>query len=67
MHEDSICRLDCGGVVILNEDQADLTGQVVPRPTVAVLRRPVTLKQLHRTLQELMAAGQGQGQGAGAV
>ena len=44
----------CAGVVLLNEDQEDFAAQLKPRKAVAVLRRPVTLKQLHRKLTELM-------------
>jgi CheY-like chemotaxis protein len=43
-----------GGILILNEDQADWQLRVKPHTTSAVLIRPVTLKQLNRKLRELM-------------
>ncbi len=47
-------RVSCAGVVVLSEEQAELAEQVAQRKNVSVLVRPVTIKQLHRTLQELM-------------
>src|SRR5262249_36249063 len=44
----------CAGIVILSEDQADWVRRVKQRSATAVLVRPVTLKQLHRKLQELL-------------
>ena len=46
----------CAGILILSEEQAYLAGSVTVRPNSAVLVRPVTLKQLHRKLQELAGA-----------
>jgi serine/threonine-protein kinase len=46
-------NLDCAGILLLNEDQSAWVDRVVERPKMAVLVRPVTLKQLHRKLQEL--------------
>lgn len=42
------------GVVILSEEQADWQARVRQRPTAAAMVRPVTLKQLHKKLRELM-------------
>jgi eukaryotic-like serine/threonine-protein kinase len=49
-------QYSCSGILILSEEQAALADRVLPRPNSAVLVRPVTLKQLHRKLQELAAA-----------
>jgi serine/threonine protein kinase len=47
--------LSCAGILLLNEDQADVTEKIKQRPTTAVFVRPgVTLKSLHRKLQELV-------------
>jgi serine/threonine protein kinase len=43
----------CAGIVVFNEDQAEEAGRVASRSNVAVLVRPVTLKQLHRKLRDL--------------
>jgi CheY-like chemotaxis protein len=43
-------------VLILNEEQADLTRRIIPQPNGKVLVRPVTLEQLQRTLEALFAA-----------
>jgi serine/threonine protein kinase len=45
--------LPCAGIVVLSEEQADWVDRVAKRATVAVMVRPVTLKQLHRKLQRL--------------
>ncbi|HZT80431.1 MAG TPA: response regulator, partial [Gemmataceae bacterium] len=47
----------CAGIVMLNKDQADWAGRVQPRQQVAVMVQPVTIKQLHRKLQELAPTG----------
>jgi serine/threonine protein kinase len=49
----------CAGIVILSDDQAEWVKKVEERPTVAVLVRPVGLKQLHRKLQELLDVKEG--------
>jgi CheY-like chemotaxis protein/predicted Ser/Thr protein kinase len=59
MNEAVTRGVPCSGVVLLNEDQEDFAAQMKPRKTVAALRRPVTLKQLHRKLTELMALARG--------
>lgn len=46
--------LSCGAVLILNEEQADWRHRVKARPTVTVMVRPVTLKQLMHKLQALV-------------
>ncbi len=43
-----------GGVAILSEEQADWQLRLKQRPTSCALVRPVTLKQLHKKLRELM-------------
>jgi serine/threonine protein kinase len=42
-------------IAIFNEDQADLAKRLKPDANAAVLVRPVTLKQLHNKLQQLLA------------
>lgn len=44
----------CAAVLVLNEEQSDWVGRAQAAPTAKVMVRPVTLKQLHRTLQGLM-------------
>src|SRR5205823_571965 len=46
--------LSCAGILILSESQADWAEKVEAKGTVAVLVRPVTLKQLHRKVMELV-------------
>jgi hypothetical protein len=45
----------CAGIVILSEGQASWGQLIQSRPEVAVLVRPVTLRQLAKKLGELMA------------
>jgi CheY-like chemotaxis protein len=45
----------CGGILVLSEEQAGWVAKVKPRPTAVVMVRPVTLKQLHHKMQELVA------------
>jgi tRNA A-37 threonylcarbamoyl transferase component Bud32/CheY-like chemotaxis protein len=47
-------QLPFAGIVILSEEQVEWVDKVDPQPSVAVLVRPVTIKQLHRKLQELL-------------
>ncbi len=47
-------RVPIAAVVILSENQKEWAARVDEGPGSAVLVRPVTLKQLHRTLQALM-------------
>jgi CheY-like chemotaxis protein len=42
------------GIAVLSEEQEDLVAKVKKRDTSAVLVRPVTLKQLHHKLQEMV-------------
>jgi eukaryotic-like serine/threonine-protein kinase len=44
----------CAGIMVLSEEQGDWAGRVKQRPMVAVMVRPVTLKQLHNKLQGLV-------------
>jgi CheY-like chemotaxis protein len=50
--------MDCGGILVLSEDQKDWVQRIPARAGVSVLVRPVTLKQLHRKLQELVPVDQ---------
>jgi serine/threonine protein kinase len=43
----------CPGIAILSEGQTDWVRRIESRPSVAVMVRPVTLKQLQHKLQEL--------------
>jgi CheY-like chemotaxis protein len=47
-------RFPCGCVLILNEDQASWTERLNPHPRMAVLVRPVTLRQLYTKVDELI-------------
>ncbi len=47
-------RLPVAAVVILSEDQKEWVSRLGKAPGSAILVRPVTIKQLHRTLQTLM-------------
>lgn len=53
MMEAARIGLECGGILVLSEDQADWKSRVTVRPRVKVLVRPVTMKQLSQILQEL--------------
>ena len=44
----------CAAIVILSEDQAEWKSRVPPHQSVAVMVRPVTMKQLDVTLQKLV-------------
>jgi eukaryotic-like serine/threonine-protein kinase len=50
--------LTMAGVVILSEDQADWAGMVKDHPGVAVLIRPINMKNLSDKLFEMMGQGQ---------
>lgn len=54
MNESERLGINCAGILVLSEDQKDWSHRIVLRPQVTVLIRPVTLKQLHRKLQELV-------------
>jgi serine/threonine protein kinase len=45
----------CAGIIILSEDQQSLSARIPPRASVALLVRPVTVKQLQKKLTELFA------------
>jgi serine/threonine protein kinase len=47
-------QLPCAGILILSEEQSAWASEIPQHPTVAVLVRPLTLKQLQRKLQELI-------------
>jgi serine/threonine protein kinase len=48
--------MDCAGILILSEGQADWAERIKPRPRVSIMVRPgVTLKQVHQKLQELIS------------
>ena len=44
---------ECAGILVLPKDLEEWKARVQKRKKVAVLVRPVSLKQLHRKLQEL--------------
>jgi CheY-like chemotaxis protein len=46
----------CAGILILSEEQASWAKEVPQQPKVAVLVRPLTLKQLQRKLESLVPA-----------
>jgi serine/threonine protein kinase len=46
----------CVGIVLVSPEQANMTSVLEERPNVAIMVRPVTLKQLHHKLQELVPA-----------
>jgi serine/threonine protein kinase len=48
-------KLPLAGILILSPEQAEWSQRVKPRPRMAVLVRPVTMKQLHRKLDELLS------------
>lgn len=48
-------RISCAGVVLLNEDQADLQSTIKNRPNTAILVQKITFKQLQKKLEELLA------------
>jgi serine/threonine protein kinase len=54
MNESERQGVSCGGILVLSEDQKDWAHRIAARPNIAVMVRPVTLKQLHRKLQELV-------------
>jgi serine/threonine protein kinase len=48
--------LNCAGIVILGQDQADWAARVTSRDKVAVMVRPVGFKELRRKLSELLVS-----------
>jgi serine/threonine protein kinase len=56
MSEADSQSIPCAGIAILSEDQREWAGRIKERPTVAVMVRPVTLKQVHHKLQALVPA-----------
>jgi CheY-like chemotaxis protein len=54
MYEAARRKVECAGILILREDQAEWAERVQRGPQVAVMIRPVTLKDLHHTLQTLV-------------
>jgi serine/threonine protein kinase len=46
--------ISCAGIAVLSEEQAEWAGKVTRRSSVAVMVRPVSLKQLHRKLEKLV-------------
>jgi CheY-like chemotaxis protein len=49
-------ELFCAGILILSEEQAEWVQEITLYPNMAVMVRPLTLKQLHHKLDELMSA-----------
>jgi serine/threonine protein kinase len=54
MNEAERQAIPCAGIAVLSEDQSEWVGRVKQRSSVAVLVRPVSLKQLHTKLQTLV-------------
>jgi serine/threonine protein kinase len=54
MNEAERQALTCAGILILSPDQADWAKEMEPRSSVAVLVRPLTLKQVRLKLQHLV-------------
>jgi serine/threonine protein kinase len=54
MNEAERQALSCAGILILSEEQAGWAKQIPARSRVAVLVRPLTLKQLRQKLQHLV-------------
>jgi CheY-like chemotaxis protein len=46
--------LRCAGIILLDKEQGDLAGRIESRPNVAVMVQPITLRQLHRKVEELL-------------
>src|SRR5262249_32738522 len=44
----------CACVLLLSEEQAAWVDKIVPNPRVAILVRPITLRQLHSKVTELL-------------
>ena len=57
MNEARRRELHCAGIILFDVEQGRLADHVENRPNVAVMVRPVTLKQLHRKVEELVAQG----------
>jgi serine/threonine protein kinase len=47
-------KLNCAGILVLNQDQADWKDRIRMRPRITILVRPVTLKQLGREVRNLV-------------
>ena len=47
-------ELNCAGILILAREQAEWAEQIAKRPDLAVMIRPITLKQLRQKLAELV-------------
>ncbi|MCI0682481.1 MAG: protein kinase [Gemmataceae bacterium] len=48
------CGLPCAGILMLGQDQHDWRRRLEPRPKTSVLVHPVKLKQLLKSVQEVM-------------
>ena len=57
MSEAERLDLTCAGILVLNEDQQDWVKRIRKRPRVTVMVRPVTLKALHKKLQDMIPEG----------
>jgi serine/threonine protein kinase len=55
MREAKRRELRCAGLIVFSEEQAKLAERVEPKPNVAVLLRPVTIRQLQRKLEDLLS------------
>jgi eukaryotic-like serine/threonine-protein kinase len=50
-------RIDCAGILILNEDQSPWVQEVDPYPKSTILVRPVLMKQILQTLRNYLGEG----------
>jgi DNA-binding response OmpR family regulator len=57
MSEAERLDLTCAGILVLNEDQQDWVKRIRKRSRVTVMIRPVTLKALHKKLQDMIPEG----------
>jgi eukaryotic-like serine/threonine-protein kinase len=57
MSEAERLSLACAGILVLNEDQKDWVKRIRQRSRVTVMIRPVTLKALHKKLQDMIPEG----------
>jgi CheY-like chemotaxis protein len=57
MSEAERLDLTCAGILVLNEDQQDWVKRIRKRSRVTVMVRPVTLKALHKKLQDMIPEG----------
>jgi serine/threonine protein kinase len=54
LSESDRLKRPCACVLLLSEEQASWTERVIPNPQMAILIRPITLKQLYTSITELL-------------